>query len=151
MPLRGRMIIQQAEVVIGFRPQGQLSLYWDQDPVFQFDEAMRLRRVFVDSNRLKAQQGRLVRLQKRNPHNNLAVGRLRLESEPLTKNDQQQILQTLADCLQQISQALENLQQARETYRLQVVGASEQDFADRVRQWVARQKGATRVAEDPSA
>ena len=44
MPLRGECLIDGVKVVLGFRSQGQLSLYCGPDPVFQFNAARELRR-----------------------------------------------------------------------------------------------------------
>ena len=41
-----------------------MSLYWDQDPVYQFDLRGNLRRAFINSQRYSAVDGKLVRLVK---------------------------------------------------------------------------------------
>ncbi|MCS7465259.1 hypothetical protein NZK35_01065 [Stieleria sp. ICT_E10.1] len=151
MPVRGRLWVDRAEVVIGFRSRGQLSLYWDQDPVFQFDESCRLRRVFIDSCRLKAENGKLVRL--RQPHEsiNQSVERLRLLTEPISEDDEAAILQRLSDRLQQIDATLEQMVFDGNQATLQTVGATPRDFARRVRGWIADWKEAMGVAGGPSA
>ncbi len=52
------------EVVAGFRRNGALSIYFGVDPVVQFDPQGRLRRGYWQGDLLKAEAGRLVRLQK---------------------------------------------------------------------------------------
>ena len=151
MPVRGRLWVDRAEVVIGFRSQGQLSLYWDQDPVFQFDESCRLRRVFIDSCRLKAENGKLVRL--RQPHESIArrVDRLRLVTEPISEVDEAAILQRLSDRLQQIDATLDQMVFDADQALLQSVGATPPEFARRVRGWIADWDRSLGVAGGPSA
>ncbi|QEG01255.1 hypothetical protein Mal15_53310 [Stieleria maiorica] len=151
MTVRGRLWVGNAEVVIGFRSQGQLSLYWDQDPVFQFDESGRLRRAFVDACRLKAQNGRLVRLLQTRPSDDQPVNRLQLLTGPVSDADQAAILQRLAEALQQIDVVLEQVESGGRGIELQTVGASAADFARRVRRWIEAWKGTQGVAGDPSA
>lgn len=151
MSVRGRLLIDGTEVVIGFRSRGQLSLYWDQDPVFQFDEAGRLRRAFLDSNRLKVEKGRLVRIKKADEHDGPSASRLRLIVESLSEIEQSVILQSLSECLQQIDEALDPLALARREQELQTVGASEADFALRVRNWISQLESPVRLADDASA
>ena len=151
MPVRGRLWVDRAEVVIGFRSRGQLSLYWDQDPVFQFDESCRLRRVFIDSCRLKAENGKLVRL--RQPHESIdrRVDRLRLVTEPISEVDEAAILQRLSDRLQQIDATLDQMVFDADQALLQSVGATPPEFARRVRGWIADWDRSLGVAGGPSA
>ena len=151
MPVRGKLLIDGVEVVIGFRRNGQLSLYWDQDPVFQFDTDSRLRRVFIDSNRLKSDNGRLVRLTKTDEHSNQPAGRLRLVTEPITAAAEARILQSLSHCLQQIDAALQSIDKLDGKTELQTVGASGRDFAGRVRRWIAKADQPIQLADGPSA
>ncbi|WP_182866798.1 hypothetical protein [Stieleria mannarensis] len=151
MTVRGRLSVGDAEVVIGFRSRGQLSLYWNQDPVFQFDESGRLRRVFFDACRLKAQNGRLVRLRQPRPSEDPPVSRLQLVTEPVSDADQAAILQRLAEALQQIDAVLEQAESGDGRIDLRIVGTSAADFAGRVRQWIEQWKEAGGVAGDPSA
>ncbi len=60
MKVRGRTYIEGHEVFVGFRSEGQVSLYWDQDPVFQFNSDYELRRVFYSGQRFAAYNGELV-------------------------------------------------------------------------------------------
>ena len=87
MPLRGRLLIEGIEVVIGFRPAGQCSLYWNQDPVFQFDAQHQLRRAFVDSRRLKALDGRLAYLKRVESRDNADQGGVVSARPMLTRSD----------------------------------------------------------------
>ncbi|MCA9263054.1 MAG: hypothetical protein KDA60_04375 [Planctomycetales bacterium] len=48
--------------IVGFRRNGALSLFCDEDPVFQFTSAHELRRGYWNGTLIKAEVGRLVRL-----------------------------------------------------------------------------------------
>jgi hypothetical protein len=49
-------------IVVGFRRDGALSLFFGADPVYQFNAAGELRRAFHDNQLFKAARGRLVAL-----------------------------------------------------------------------------------------
>lgn len=53
------------EVFAGFRKNGALSLYFDDDPVYHFNSTGELRRAFVDNHLLKAEEGKLIAMQPR--------------------------------------------------------------------------------------
>ena len=151
MPVRGKLCIDSAEVLIGFRPRGQLSLYWNQDPVFQFDENCRLRRVYFDSCRFKAMQGRLVRLVTSTESSRLTVGPLRLGTVNVPPSDSEAILHRLSFCLQQIDRTLEKFIDAADPSRLMTVGSDPTDFARRVRQWIATLDQPIPMSDEASA
>ena len=52
-------------IVVGFRSSGFLSIYFDQDPVFHFDDAGRLRRAFVDGALFRTQGDTLARMDRK--------------------------------------------------------------------------------------
>jgi hypothetical protein len=151
MPVRARMWVGPTEVVLGFRPAGQLSLYWGQDPVFQFNEKQQLRRVFIDAQRLAAQQGRLAVLSQPDRARQPPVDRLRLVAQPVSDSEQRRILQRAAQCLQQIDLTLRQAAESEAAPVLETVGASSHDFAQRFRRWLDQLDGAVSVAETPAA
>lgn len=51
-------------ITAGFRRDGSLAIYFDQDPVYQFDTGGRLRRAFVDGFLYRSQHSGLARLQR---------------------------------------------------------------------------------------
>ena len=51
-------------VVSGFRRDGSLSIYFGDDPVYQFNSALELRRAYVGGLLYKAEQGRLIELRR---------------------------------------------------------------------------------------
>ncbi len=48
------------EVFIGFRDGGAVSLYFGNEPVYQFNNRRQLRRAYIDGRLLKAEHGRLI-------------------------------------------------------------------------------------------
>jgi hypothetical protein len=149
MPERGRLWIDGAEVVIGFRKSGAFSLYWDQDPVFQFDQDQCLRRVFIGSVRYAAHGARLMRLQQRQATSSQPTSRLKLDTVPLSEFDTAQILHRLSSCLQQIRKWLKSpLSSLAEN---EVVGAEPQAFRNRVTTWLDGLQDPIPIAESPNA
>ena len=55
---------RQVELFVGFRGDS-LSLYFDSDPVYHFNDRGELRRAFVDGRLIKAEHGRLVSLERK--------------------------------------------------------------------------------------
>lgn len=56
--LKLKIFEQPCELFVGFR-EAALSLYFDADPVYQFNSAGKLRRTFVDNSIIKAVAGTL--------------------------------------------------------------------------------------------
>ncbi|MDA8745017.1 hypothetical protein N9N28_10330 [Rubripirellula amarantea] len=115
MPLRGQAIIAGSEVFVGFRVGGEMSLYWDQDPVFQFNSQFQLRRAYVDGRRYAAQNGQICLIKRAtdNSHENTShCGTILRQLEEIC-------LAVIARC--------------DPATQWQVVGETEQDFCKRVR------------------
>ena len=64
---------KHSEVFVGFRTGGAVSYYFDQDPVYHFNDRGALRRAFVDDRLIKTEQGRLVELQRQNGENQVTM------------------------------------------------------------------------------
>jgi hypothetical protein len=62
-------------VVVGFRKDGAASVFFGADPVYQFNSAGELRRAFVDGLLYKAEQGKLVSLQRERTESETALVR----------------------------------------------------------------------------
>jgi len=62
-------------VVVGFRKDGCASFFFDQDPVYQFNTAGELRRVYYSGLRYKADGRKLVSLEPRRQTNEVAMVR----------------------------------------------------------------------------
>ena len=97
MPLRGEAVIDGVVVTAGFRNDGQLSLYFGQDEVFQFNSASELRRVYQSGNRYAASNGTLVRLEK--SHDG---GRVVFLQQAIDSDELQRILHSLASWLKRL-------------------------------------------------
>ncbi len=78
MPWRGACKTSGVEVVVGFRKQGQVSLFCGVDPVFQFNSVGQLRRVFFNGQRYSADNGKLVSLSRTS-----RGGRVELVADPV--------------------------------------------------------------------
>jgi len=61
---RIELVVNGAHVVAGFRKEGALSIFFGEDPVYQFNAVGELRRAFCDGNLIKAVRGKLVALQR---------------------------------------------------------------------------------------
>lgn len=59
-----KFVLPQTPIVVGFRKSGSLSLFFGEDPVFQFNSHGELRRAYRRGLLYKAVQGRLVSLQR---------------------------------------------------------------------------------------
>ncbi len=54
----------EAPVVAGFRRNGSLSIFFDADPVYQFNADCQLRRIYLNGKLVKAEGGQLVSLRR---------------------------------------------------------------------------------------
>lgn len=56
--------VRHQELFVGARENGNWSVYFDEDPVLQFNEQSQIRRAFFDETRYAAYDGVLVQLQR---------------------------------------------------------------------------------------
>ncbi len=70
-------------VICGFRDNGSLSIYFGQDPVYQFDSDGLLRRAYVDGLLFRSQQSTLARLRRERTEKRTMLVRTDLESTEL--------------------------------------------------------------------
>ena len=68
-------------IVAGFRRDGALSVFFGEDPVYQFNAAGELRRAYRDGKLLKATRGRLAALQRVRTQNEVQLVRHELSWE----------------------------------------------------------------------
>ena len=118
-------------IVVGFRASGALSVFFGEDPVYQFNAAGQLRRAFCDGLLYKAARGRLVSLRReRRPD---AVQLIRCE---LTDDEHEAFVSRMQDWLRELSREL-----GRGAYT--VVGQVPQDVdvLSRVRAWLSMHDG----------
>ena len=73
-----KSIVPQTPIVAGFRKSGSLSLFFGEDPVFQFNSHGELRRAYRRGLLYKAVQGRLVSLQRDRSNENTVLVRREL-------------------------------------------------------------------------
>lgn len=85
------------QVFCGLRRDGGWSLYVDEDFVLQFNSRQELRRVFWRGEKLAARHGRLEALKRLS-----RGGRVQLQSESLTADRQQQLLDSYQQLLTKI-------------------------------------------------
>ena len=87
-----------AHVVAGFRADGALSVFFGEDPVYQFNAVGELRRAYCDGVLLKAVRGRLVTLQRvRTQHE------VQLVRHELSDADQAAFLTQMTDYLRKLA------------------------------------------------
>jgi KaiC/GvpD/RAD55 family RecA-like ATPase len=127
-------------IVAGFRREGALSIYFGADPAYHFNPAGELRRAFIDGLLYKAQDGRLVSLE-----------RVRTEEEVQLVSrqisvDQQRLV------LDHMTQQLAQLDRQIEATELRVIGQvpEEADVLGRVAHWLNTHRSIA-VAAKPNA
>jgi hypothetical protein len=72
---------QPCEVFAGFREPESLAIYFDDDPVYQFNSQGELRRAFVDGSIIKADKGQLVAWERSETFDQTAMNSRRLNPE----------------------------------------------------------------------
>ena len=128
MPVRGEVVAGELTILVGFRSQGQLSLYWGSQRVFQFDEAGRIRRVFFEGRKFAADSGDLLELRR-----SARGGRVEFTRRQAAEST----ASTITDAVRQsINQVAEIIVDGKSQWR--VVGASEADFLSRVSRWLRK-------------
>jgi hypothetical protein len=114
-------------VVIGFRANGAVSIFFGSDPVYQFNAAGELRRAYCDGLLFKARQHRLISLRRvRQPD------QVQLVSHDQTDAEQRNFMNRMKELLRDLVGDLEY-------GRYRVVGQvpAEADVLQRVRDWLA--------------
>ena len=123
---RAELVVTTEPIVVGFRQNGAMSVYFDEDPVYHFNAAGELRRAFVDGAIYKAEQGRLVRMQR-----NRTPEAHELISGPLSDDAQLAFLDGMTVRLSGLVEALD--QEQLRTLREVRTGAD--PVAQRFRRW----------------
>jgi len=141
MSLRAEALIDGVVVVIGFRSQGQASFYFGADPVFQFNAALELRRVFHQGKRYAAIQGRLCQLARKKQRN-----RVSFEPQEILVDVEAVIMRLLDSSLARIRVALE-----APLADWKIVGGQEADFRNQLADWMMNIPGSIVIADTPSA
>ena len=89
-------------VVVGFRTNGCGSIYFGEQPVYQFNRKNELRRALVGETLFKSQHGRIVALRRRRVN-----GQLELRRHDLEDREAATFLATMQSRLVQLRRALE--------------------------------------------
>ena len=76
-------------IVVGFRPTGWLSVYFDADPMYQFDELGRLRRAYINGLLYRSEGSTLAQLQRQRSEAETTLVRRDLCGESLVEFQQQ--------------------------------------------------------------
>jgi hypothetical protein len=86
-------------IIAGFRRDGALSIFFGEDPVYQFNAAGELRRAYHDGKLLKATDGRLAALQRVRTQTEVQLVRheLTLEEESAFMNHMEERLRDFAE------------------------------------------------------
>lgn len=130
LPERGRVTdsCSGREWVLGWREQSALSLFDGPDLVFQFNMSGRLRRVFMDGQKLAVAEGRLTRLVQRAEPS----GRMTHQQHVLSSEERDLVLKRLAASTGELDRAL-----AGGRTRIETVGITPDAFGARLRSWLS--------------
>lgn len=101
--LRAKIQGQLCEVFGGFRQPESLAIYFDDDPVFQFNSLGELRRAFVGGQIIKADKGQLVAWQRSETLDQTAMLSRRLNADA-TNEIVNAMLARLADLTAAVAQ-----------------------------------------------
>jgi hypothetical protein len=125
-------------IVIGFRIEGALSIYFGADPVYHFNSRGQLRRAFCGDLLLKAERGRLVSMRRVREDNQIQLLRRELLDEEH------------AAFLAKLGQRLDDLARQCQDNQLVSVGQvpSNADVMGRVLEWL-NSRNAIQIANSP--
>ena len=127
-------------VFAGFRANGALSLYFDQDPAYHFNSLGQIRRAFWEDQLVKAEQGRLVAL--KTTRSDSTVEMLRHE---MTDGEQQRFSEQLNQRLIQLADQLR-----QKDFQIKGQVPAEADLLVRLTAWLEQFLGNDlAIAENP--
>ena len=141
MPVRGELDLDDVTILIGFRRQGQLSLYSGTQRVFQFDATGQLRRVYFDGRKYAADAGKLLQLSRQS-----RGGRVELTPQDVDAASTSTIIDAVTDTVKRLSAIISDSQKV-----WRVVGASNADFGDRVKRWLETIPIPVQIGATPNA
>jgi hypothetical protein len=138
--LRHRDDPSATSIVAGFRANGALSIFFREDPVYQFNAAGELRRAYQQGLLFKAHHGRLASLRRERTASAVALVR-----HELSTMEQDQFLAHMSERLQSFTALLAS-------EKLVVLGQAppESNILGRLRQWFDEHRE-WRVAARPNA
>jgi hypothetical protein len=114
-------------IVAGFRRDGALSIFFGEDPVYQFNAAGELRRAYCDGKLLKATCGRLAALERERTEHQVQLVRHELSSAEE------------AEFLSQMERRLKHLSRSIDANMFEVAGQvpTDVDLLSRLRNWLS--------------
>lgn len=121
---RGESFVRGEKIIVGFRGLNQLSLYCGEDPVFQFNHRLEVRRVFHSGQVYRAQLGNLVRLVRAS-----SGGRIVFDPLPVSIKDEQVLLAELEGWL-------DELRAASGKMHWKTIGEESAAFEERLQVWL---------------
>lgn len=123
-------IARDVPIVAGFRADGALSIFFGQDPVYQFNAAGELRRAYNDGLLFKAMHGRLISLDRVRSANEVQLVR-----HELTADEQVAFLTKMTGGMRELSQLL-----AANDYEVRGHVPLDADVLGRVRKWLTNRE-----------
>lgn len=141
LPERGRVtdLSSARQWIVGWREQSALSLFDGPDQVFQFNTSGRLRRVFLDGQKLAASAGRLTRLTQRAE----SPGRMTHQQHVLSSEETHHVLERLSASMIELEQAL-----LGGRTRIETMGITAEALDARLRSWL-RDRNCVEIAHGP--
>jgi hypothetical protein len=113
-------------IVVGFRRDGSLSVFFGPDPVYQFNAAGELRRAYSMGLLYKAERGRLVSLRRERGDAEVALVRTELTAQQSTG-----FLKVVRDHLGELAAALE-----RGSFTITGEVPADADIVSRMKSWL---------------
>lgn len=98
---RAELRIGGVPIVAGYRRNGAFSLFWDVDPVYQFNPNLQFRRGYLQGDLLKAEDGRIVELRRERTPQQVALVR-----RTWSPDEQAEYLAAASDNLRKLEAAL---------------------------------------------
>jgi hypothetical protein len=139
MPWRGACVIDDVEMLVGFRKQGQVSLFCGVDPVFQFNVEGRLRRVYFEAGRYRAEEGRLVSMRRTS-----RGGKVEFETASIDHETEARLHASLQAWIRAIDSA-------SDSRGWRVEGETRDAFLMRLRAWLSGLPETPTIADRPNA
>lgn len=140
MTFRGELDADGVTVLVGFRPQGQLSLYIGADPVFQFNSHGQLRRVYFQGRRFSAERGNLVELIRDSVGGKVQLNRRQIDEDTLS------LLRSSAlNWIEKIGKRIGNPDSLA-----RVTGEESIPFRERVTRWIDEHGQSLTIADSPN-
>jgi hypothetical protein len=114
-------------IVVGFRRDGSLSVFFGPDPVYQFNAAGELRRAYCKGLLYKAERGSLVSLRRERSDSQVALVRTELTAQQSTD-----FLNVARDRLTALATALDS-----ESFTITGQVSTDANVVSRVQKWLA--------------